>query len=97
MFIFFKLFFSRLLVFGVDQYVHLNCALWSTEVYETVAGALMHVEKALKYASVTECATCCKRGASLGCFKPRCTNNYHLMCAKNHPEVIFFQDKVGFC
>ena len=41
-----------------------------------------------------ECGVCGKRGATLGCFKPRCVNNYHLLCAKEHPNVIFFQDKV---
>ena len=84
----------RLLVLEVDKYVHLNCALWSTEVYETVSGALMNVENALKRGAGTECAVCCKRGATLGCFKPRCGTNYHVACAKNHPNVLFFQDKV---
>ena len=73
----------RLLVLDVDKYVHLNCALWSSEVYETVSGALMNVEVALKRGSGVECAMCCKRGATLGCFKPRCTTNYHVACAKN--------------
>ena len=32
----------------VDVWIHLNCALWSLEVYETLNGALMNVEAAVK-------------------------------------------------
>ena len=32
----------------MDAWVHLNCALWSHEVYETQNGALMNVEDAIK-------------------------------------------------
>lgn len=39
---------ARLLNFDVDKWVHLNCALWSDGVYETVNGALMNVEQALQ-------------------------------------------------
>lgn len=38
----------RLLNLDVDLWVHLNCALWSLEVYETLNGALMNVEAAVK-------------------------------------------------
>lgn len=40
--------FFRLLNLDVDLWVHLNCALWSLEVYETLNGALMNVEAAVK-------------------------------------------------
>lgn len=39
---------ARLLNIDVNQWVHLNCALWSGEVYETVNGALMNVDIAFK-------------------------------------------------
>ncbi|CAF1682442.1 unnamed protein product, partial [Adineta ricciae] len=39
---------GRLLNLDVGRWCHLNCALWSTEVYETVSGALMCVEQAYK-------------------------------------------------
>ena len=39
---------ARLLNMDMDVWVHLNCALWSLEVYETLSGALMNVELALK-------------------------------------------------
>lgn len=40
--------FSRLLNVDLDAWVHLNCALWSYEVYETQNGALMNVGDAIK-------------------------------------------------
>ena len=45
--------FSRLLNLDVDVWVHLNCALWSLEVYETLNGALMNVDVAVKRGTVT--------------------------------------------
>lgn len=38
---------NRLLNLDVDVWVHLNCALWSLEVYETLNGALMNVMSAV--------------------------------------------------
>jgi histone-lysine N-methyltransferase MLL3 len=39
---------ARLLNVDLDAWVHLNCALWSHEVYETQNGALMNVGDAIK-------------------------------------------------
>lgn len=77
----------------VDKYIHLNCALWSYEVYETVSGALMNVDQAVKRGSTSDCMSCHQRGATLSCFKPRCVNQYHLLCARKE-GMIFFKDKV---
>ena len=35
---------GRLLTMDVGKWCHLNCALWSNDVYETMAGAFMNVE-----------------------------------------------------
>ena len=35
---------ARLLNYDVNKWVHLNCALWSEDVYETVSGALVNVD-----------------------------------------------------
>ena len=83
----------RLLNMDVNKWVHLNCALWSYEVYETCNGALMNVDVAHNRGLTTECVVCRKMGATLGCFKGRCTNSYHLPCARSK-GCIFFQDKV---
>ena len=37
----------------MDVWVHLNCALWSLEVYETLNGALMNVDVAVKRGTIT--------------------------------------------
>ena len=87
---------SRLLNLDINKWVHLNCALWSYDVYETCNGALMNVENAYQRSLTKECVVCHKKGATLACFKHRCTNTYHLPCAllKN---CMFYQDKTFLC
>lgn len=87
---------SRLLNMDVEKWVHLNCALWSYEVYETCNGALMNVDGAFRRGSTTECVACRKMGATLACFKNRCVNSYHLPCAREK-GCMFFQDKTLLC
>jgi len=87
---------SRLLNFDADKWVHLNCALWSNEVYETMNGALMYVDSACKRGLSIECVICHKSGATAGCFRPRCPNVYHIACAQKD-NVTFFEDKVSAC
>jgi hypothetical protein len=87
------LFLFRLLNLDVGHWCHLNCALWSAEVYETVSGALMCVEQAHKRSINTECASCKQKGASLTCFSPRCPNTYHFPCAVNG-GCVFYKNKV---
>ncbi|XP_042370293.1 histone-lysine N-methyltransferase 2C-like, partial [Plectropomus leopardus] len=72
---------ARLLNLDLDLWVHLNCALWSSEVYETQAGALINVELALRRSLTLRCAHCQKTGATSGCNRLRCTNTYHFTCA----------------
>lgn len=85
---------ARLLNFDVDKWVHLNCALWSDDVYERVNGALMNVDNALQLGQNTACALCGQVGATLHCFKVRCSNVYHLSCAVKD-ECVFFKNKVA--
>ena len=87
---------ARLLNMDVDKWVHLNCALWSTEVYETVNGSLINVDLACKRGLTINCVRCHKLGASLKCFKLRCTNVYHFPCAISD-GCMFFKDKTLFC
>ena len=39
---------GRLLYSGDNEWVHVNCALWSAEVYEDEEGRLKHVYDAVK-------------------------------------------------
>ncbi|XP_069067217.1 histone-lysine N-methyltransferase 2C isoform X4 [Pleurodeles waltl] len=87
---------ARLLNLDLDVWVHLNCALWSTEVYETQAGALINVELALRRGMQMKCVLCHKMGATSGCHRLRCTNIYHFTCA-NKAQCMFFKDKTMLC
>jgi len=87
---------ARLLNIDVDLWVHLNCALWSTEVYETQGGALINVEVALRRGLRTLCAYCQKTGATSGCNRLRCPNVFHFACAAR-ARCMFFKDKTMLC
>ncbi|XP_024945171.1 histone-lysine N-methyltransferase 2C isoform X3 [Cephus cinctus] len=87
---------ARLLNFDVDKWVHLNCALWSEDVYETVNGALMNLDTALQHSLVLNCIVCEKPGATVKCFKMRCTNVYHLGCAVKD-SCVFYKNKSTYC
>ncbi|XP_056155239.1 histone-lysine N-methyltransferase 2C [Lampris incognitus] len=87
---------ARLLNLDLDLWVHLNCALWSSEVYETQAGALINVELALRRGLTLRCAHCQQTGATSGCNRLRCTNTYHFTCAVQ-AHCTFFKDKTMLC
>jgi len=78
----------------VDRWIHLNCALWSYEVFEAQDGTLFNVHKAVKNGMAVECTSCHRCGATLNCFEPSCTKIYHLQCAL-YDKVSFLADKVG--
>ena len=87
---------GRLLNYDVNKWVHLNCALWSEDVYETVSGALVNVDTALKNGANLTCKICEKPGATVKCFKVRCTNYYHVGCAAKD-RAMFYKNKSVFC
>ena len=91
---------SRLLNYDVDQWVHLNCALWSNEVYEALNGGLHNVDKARERAATTKCAHCHKVGASIACShtfgaqqRLHCEKIFHFCCALQ-AQCAFYKDKV---
>jgi hypothetical protein len=86
---------GRLLLLDVHLWCHLNCALWSTEVFERMNGALINVDTAFKRSLNTECCGCQRKGASIQCFSQKCGSNYHLACAIRE-KCVFNQDKVRF-
>ncbi|XP_071184548.1 histone-lysine N-methyltransferase 2C-like isoform X10 [Salvelinus alpinus] len=87
---------ARLLNLDLDLWVHLNCALWSSEVYETQAGALINVELALRRGMAVRCAYCQQTGATSRCHRLRCSNAYHFTCALK-AQCTFFKDKTMLC
>ena len=92
---------SRLLNYDVDEWVHLNCALWSNEVYEALNGGLHNVDKAKDRAATTKCAHCNKVGASIACShtfgaqqRLHCEKIFHFCCALQ-AQCAFYKDKVS--
>ena len=80
------------------QWVHVNCALWSSEVYEDAHGYLVHVYKARGRGRSMRCTYCKKPGATVGCCqrRPLCKHNYHFHCAIA-AGAVFMRDKRVFC
>ncbi|XP_028896921.1 histone-lysine N-methyltransferase trr [Zeugodacus cucurbitae] len=87
---------SRLLNFDIDKWVHLNCALWSSEVYETISGGLMNFPAALQMGLNQSCSGCQQIGATVRCFKNRCTQVFHLPCAIRE-HCVFYKNKTIHC
>lgn len=87
---------SRLLNYDVDKWVHLNCALWSTEVYETISGGLVNFQVALQNGLNQSCNTCQQLGATVKCYKTRCGAVFHLPCAIRD-QCVFYQNKTIHC
>ncbi|TPP61053.1 Histone-lysine N-methyltransferase MLL3 [Fasciola gigantica] len=87
---------GRLLPYDVDKWLHINCALWCFEVYETVGGSLSNVDMWLKKAKETICSHCGHVGAGLPCYNPRCTSVYHVSCAVEL-RCMFFTDRGMYC
>jgi len=74
---------GRLLPIQQNSWVHINCALWSAEVYENEDGALLQVGNAIKRCKTLKCAhvDCKKSGATIGCANKQCKASFHFACA----------------
>ena len=87
---------GRLLYYRQNEWVHINCALWSSEVYEEIDGSLQNVWQALNRGSKLSCTYCGERGATIGCNHNYCDSNYHFECGLND-GAIYKDDKKVFC
>ncbi|XP_016149434.1 histone-lysine N-methyltransferase 2A-like [Sinocyclocheilus grahami] len=87
---------GRLLYVGQNEWTHVNCALWSSEVFEDVDGALKNVHMAVRRGKKLQCDNCHKPGATVSCCLTSCTNNYHFMCARQQ-QCAFLEDKKVYC
>uniref|UniRef100_A0A7E4VCF3 Histone-lysine N-methyltransferase n=1 Tax=Panagrellus redivivus TaxID=6233 RepID=A0A7E4VCF3_PANRE len=72
---------GRLLNCDANEWIHVNCAVWSTEVHESESGGLNNVQAAIEQARDTYCVVCDTTGASIKCIKLECDSWYHLPCA----------------
>ena len=87
---------GRLLHFRNCEWVHVNCALWSSEVYEEVDGSLQNVGQALSRGAKLNCTVCGKKGATIGCCHEYCKENYHFKCGFE-AGAVFKEDKSVYC
>lgn len=87
---------GRIIPFQGLLSVHVNCAFWSTEVFEATDGAMMNFFFAYKRAKGVKCSYCGKAGASLGCNLKKCHANYHFICAVSQ-QAAFLPNKIMYC
>lgn len=72
---------GRLLPTGDGAWIHVSCALWSSEVWEGENGILHDVEKARHRGNKMKCFGCGRPGPTIGCSKSNCPVNFHFYCA----------------
>uniref|UniRef100_A0A8C5QSE0 [histone H3]-lysine(4) N-methyltransferase n=1 Tax=Leptobrachium leishanense TaxID=445787 RepID=A0A8C5QSE0_9ANUR len=87
---------GRLLYIGQNEWTHINCAIWSAEVFEENDGSLKNVHVAVARARQLRCEYCSKIGATVGCCVSTCASNFHFMCARA-TRCSFQDDKKMFC
>lgn len=87
---------GRLLYLGQDEWLHVNCGLWSSEVYEEDDGGLQNVFIAVSRGRQIKCSYCQERGATVGCCNKSCQAAYHFVCARKS-GCYFGEDKRVFC
>ncbi|XP_042295332.1 histone-lysine N-methyltransferase 2B isoform X2 [Sceloporus undulatus] len=87
---------GRLLYIGQNEWTHVNCAIWSAEVFEENDGSLKNVHAAVARGRQMRCEHCQRNGATVGCCLSTCVSNYHFMCARFR-QCTFQDDKKVFC
>ncbi|KAF6723488.1 Histone-lysine N-methyltransferase 2B [Oryzias melastigma] len=86
---------GRLLYLGQNEWAHVNCCLWSAEVYEQ-NGALLQVHSAVSRGRHLRCDRCGQSGATVGCCLATCQSNFHFMCARAE-NCVFQEDRKVYC
>ncbi|XP_041665951.1 histone-lysine N-methyltransferase 2B isoform X2 [Cheilinus undulatus] len=86
---------GRLLYIGQNEWAHVNCCIWSAEVYEDNS-ALLQVHSAVSRGRHLRCDRCGQSGATVGCCLATCQSNFHFMCARNQ-NCAFQLDRKIFC
>ncbi|XP_068431284.1 histone-lysine N-methyltransferase 2B isoform X2 [Clinocottus analis] len=86
---------GRLLYLGQNEWAHINCCLWSAEVYEDNS-ALLQVHSAVSRGRHLRCDRCGQSGATVGCCLSTCQSNFHFMCARAQ-NCVFQLDRKVYC
>ena len=65
-------------------WVHEACAKFSPEVFFTDKPEVrwFNVAQAVRRGRNIRCGGCRQRGATIGCFEPKCTKSYHVFCTQ---------------
>lgn len=87
---------SRLLYCGQNSWAHINCAMWSAEVFEEIDGSLQNVHNAISRGRMIKCSHCGNKGATVGCNVKNCGEHYHFPCART-TSCVFMTDKTFYC
>ncbi|VDK33603.1 unnamed protein product [Taenia asiatica] len=94
---------DRLIYIGSDTWVHVNCALWSKEVFEEDSGQLTGLSAALRRGGRTRCLDCDNLGATVTCSNTEsCGVVVHFPCAMRRrrrvsSRPVFTADRSFFC
>ncbi|KAM4630890.1 histone-lysine N-methyltransferase 2B [Polymixia lowei] len=86
---------GRLLYLGQNDWAHVNCCIWSAEVYEDNS-ALLQVHCAVSRGRHLRCDRCGQSGATVGCCLSSCQSNFHFMCARAQ-NCVFQLDRKVYC
>ncbi|CAJ1083355.1 histone-lysine N-methyltransferase 2B isoform X3 [Xyrichtys novacula] len=86
---------GRLLFLGQNEWAHVNCCIWSAEVYEDNS-ALLQVHSAVSRGRHLRCDRCGQSGATVGCCLNTCQSNFHFMCARAQ-NCAFQRDRKIYC
>ncbi|XP_061072519.1 histone-lysine N-methyltransferase 2A [Conger conger] len=87
---------GRLLYIGQNEWTHVNCALWSAEVFEDDDGTLKNVHTAVAHGKQLRCELCKRSGATMCCCVSGCSSKFHFMCARRQ-HCVFLEDKRMYC
>ncbi|KAL5110316.1 Histone-lysine N-methyltransferase trithorax [Taenia crassiceps] len=94
---------DRLIYIGSDTWIHVNCALWSKEVFEEDSGQLTGLSAALRRGGRTRCLDCGNLGATVTCSNTEsCGVVVHFPCVMRRRRPIssrpvFTADRSFFC
>jgi hypothetical protein len=84
----------RLVPIDTISFVHVNCALWSSEVVQD-GEMLYRVLEARSRGRGIKCTACKGKGATVGCCFPKCASSLHYKCLIEE-NGIFIENKVIF-
>lgn len=87
---------GRLLSCALNEWIHINCAFWSSEVFEQIDGCLQNVSTAIRRSNLTECVVCRQKGATVNCSVQSCKQTFHYLCARNS-DCFFMHNKTVYC